>query len=355
MLYPHITLCTCNCTLNFYIKRTQTVHMYICTPVGKMYSTGVIIAILIGGLIATAASSNIDVLCYLQKLEDKLDTLHDKLDTLQNQCCNGTGNGGDKPKRTRDPSTIPDTPIKTFTGFNKPWNIFITDANIAYLPEYGSRKLRTLDTDGNTLNVISSPGHPTSISVHGGEVYVTDMKNNIIRRYTRDLVAVSSKDINSPRPVALAVDSDGIIYVSEYFHGKVNVYKDDGTKTGQIDFNIPVSTKYIPNIRFDSNQVLFGSSHYESSIYSYTKGGVLVNKFTLSGSNYVTNTNGPFVDDIGNIYVADSSNGMIHIMDSSGTVIKSFQSAAEHPSDVAMGPDGIIWIVDYIHGNIYLY
>ena len=46
---------------------------------------------------------------------------------------------------------------------------------------------------------------------------------------------------------------------------------------------------------------------------------------------------------------------MIRIMDSTGTVIKSFQSAAEHPSDVAMGPDGIIWIVDYYQGNIYLY
>ena len=79
------------------------------------------------------------------------------------------------------------------------------------------------------------------------------------------------------------------------------------------------------------------------------------NQFTLSGSDYVTHINGPFVDDNGNIYVADYNNGMIRIMDSSGTVIKSFQSAAEHPSDVAMGPDGIIWIVDFLEGKIYLY
>ena len=312
-----------------------------------MYSTGVTIAILIGGLIATAVSSDInDVASYLQKLEDKLNTLPSHL-------CIGTGNG-DKPKRTRDPSTIPDTPIKTFTGFSNPWNIFITDANIAYLPEYGSQKLRTLDADGNTLNVISFPGQPKSVNVHGNEVYVADSSSNKIRRYTTDLVAISSKDFYSPNPVALAVDSDGTIYVSEYYQ-KVNVYKNDGTKTGEIDFNITVSQKYLRNIRFDSNQVLFGSSYYESSIYSYTKVGVLVNKFTLSGSDYVTYTNGPFVDDNGNIYVADFSNGMIRIMDSSGTVIKSFQSAAENASDVCMGPDGIIWILDYYRGNIYLY
>ena len=315
--------------------------MYIIHLLDEMYSTGVIIAVLIGGLIATAASSNIDDV--LRKLEDRLDHLQ----KVQSQCC--------KSIRTRDPSTIPDTPIKTFTGFSNPWNIFITDDNIAYLPEYGSRKLRKLDTDGNTLKVISFPGQPTSVNVRGSEVYVTDYSSNKIRRYTTDLVAVSSKDFNSPRPIALAVDSDGIIYVSEYLQGKVNVYKDNGTKTGEINFNIPVSRKYLRNIRFDSNQVLFGSSYYESSIYSYTKVGVLVNKFTLSGSNYVTNTNGPFVDDIGNIYVADFNDGMIRIMNSTGTVIKSFQSAAEHASDVCMGPDGIIWILDYYRGNIYLY
>ena len=299
-------------------------------------------------MIATAVSSDIiDVTSYPQKLEDKLNSLPSHL-------CIGTGNG-DKPKRTRDPSTIPDTPIKTFTGFDKPWNIFITDANIAYLPEYGSKKLRTLDADGNTLKVISLSGQPKSVNVHGSEVYVADSSSNQIRRYTTDLVAISSKDFNSPNPIALAVDSDGTIYVSEYYQGKTNVYKNDGTKTGEINFNIPVSTKYLRNIRFDSNQVLFGSSYYESSIYSYTKGGVLANKFTLSGSNYVTNTNGPFVDDNGNIYVADFSNGMIRIMDSTGTVIKSFQSAAENASDVCMGPDGIIWILDYYRGNIYLY
>ena len=287
-----------------------------------MYSTGVIIAVLIGGLIATAASST--------------------------YCT---------PKRTRDPSTIPSTPIKTFTGFSYPWSIFITDDNIAYLPEpsISLQQVRSIDSDGNTLNVVSVPGSPSSVFVLGGEVYVTDMTNDKIRRYTRNLVAVSSKDFDATNPISIVVDSNGNIYASRYFEGKVDVYADDGTAIGVIDFNIPGVQKSLPHIRFDCNQVLFGSIFHESSIYSYTTDGVLVNQFTLSGSDYVTNTNGPFVDDNGNIYVADFSNGMIRIMDSTGTVIHSFQSAAEHPSDVAMGPDGIIWIVDYYQGIIYLY
>ena len=70
--------------------------------------------------------------------------------------------------------------------------------------------------------------------------------------------------------------------------GKVDVYADDGTAIGVIDFNITGVQKSLPHIRFDCNQVLFGSIFHESSIYSYTTNGVLVNQFTLSGSDYVT-------------------------------------------------------------------
>ena len=135
-----------------------------------MYSTGVIITVLIGGLIATAVSST--------------------------YCT---------PKRTRDPSTIPSTPIKTFTGFTNPWSIFITDDNIAYISEYSGptlQQVRSIDSDGNTLNVVSVPGYPTSVKVLGG---VTDMTNDKIRRYTRDLVAISSRDFNATDPISIAV------------------------------------------------------------------------------------------------------------------------------------------------------
>ena len=333
--------------------------MYIHSFIIKMYSIGIVVTVLIGGLIATTVASNDDsLLCYLQKLDGKLDNMESKLDTLQKQCCKATtGGNGDgkpkpKPKRTCDPSAIGSSPKKTITGFNMPWNIFITDDGIAYLPEYGGQKLRKLDKDGNKLKEVSFPGQPTSVNVHGNEVYVTDMQNNKIRRYTKDLSPISSKDFNSPGPVSLAVDSSGIIYVSEYFQGKVNIYQDDGSRTGGIDFAISHPNKYLRNIRFDAKENLFGSSYFESSILTYTKAGTLVNKFTISG---VTYTNGPFIDGNGNIYVADFSNGMVYILNSSGTVIKSFNSAAQSASDIALAPDGTLWILDYYRGQIHLY
>ena len=319
-----------------------------------MYSIGIVVTVLIGGLIATTVASNDgSLLCYLQKLDGKLDNMESKLDTLQKQCCKST-TGGSKPKRTRDPSTIGSSPKKTITstGFYMLWNIFITDDGIVYLPDFGG-KLHTLDSDGNILKEVSVPGQPTSINVHGDEVYVADIQDKI-RRYTKDLVPISSKDFNSdsPSPASLAVDSNGNIYVVAHFKNKVNIYKDDGSKSGEIDFKISHPNKYLRTIRFDAKENLFGSSYYESSILAYTKAGTLVNKFTISG---VTYTVGPFIDDNGNIYVADSSNGMVYILNSSGTVIKSFQSAAESVSDIALAPDGTLWILEYDRPRIHLY
>ena len=66
-----------------------------------MYSTGVIITLLIGGLIAAVMTI---LLCYLQKIESKLD-----------ECCKKTRDGNGKPSHTRDPNSIGSTPM---TGFS---------------------------------------------------------------------------------------------------------------------------------------------------------------------------------------------------------------------------------------------
>ena len=322
-----------------------------------MYSIGIVLTVLIGGLIATVASNDDSLLCYLQKLDGKLDNIESKLDTLQKKATtSGNGdskpkhNGDSKPKRTRDPSTIGSSLKKKITGFTDAWNIFITDGGLVYLPDFDSGKLYTLDSDGNKLKDVSFPGQPASIYVLRDEVYVADFKYGKIRRYTKDLVPVSSKDFDSPTPASLAVDSNGNIYVVGYSNNKVKIYKDDGSKSGEIEFEISDSNKYLRTIRFDAKENLFGSSYYESSILVYTKAGTLVNKFTISGITY---TVGPFIDDIGNIYVADHY-GMIYILNSSGAVIKSFQSVSKYICDIALAPDGTLWILDN-YGAIYLY
>ena len=333
----------------------------------KMYSTGVIITLLIGGLTAAVASSDDDILCYLQKIESKyLQKIESKLD----ECCKktgdaGTGNGGDKgdgsdkgdggdagdkPSRTRDPNSIGSTPIKTITGFNGPFNLYFTDDGTAYLTEYSGSKIRTLDSKGNTLKEASVPTNPLGIHVKDGVVYVAHVGNQIIKYSASDLSKTAS--FHSPnRPIGVAVDSNGNIYANEYNTGIVHVYNNGGSKIRTMQMAIDGDS--LRAIRFDANENLYSSSLDPPTIYVSTKEGVNVKAIKVSGLRVLAE--GPFVDDNGNIYVPDVKNGMVYILNSFGTVIKKFQSAAKGASDAVIAPDGTLWVVDY-HGNaIYLY
>ena len=46
---------------------------------------------------------------------------------------------------------------------------------------------------------------------------------------------------------------------------------------------------------------------------------------------------------------------MVYILNSSGTVIKKFQSDAKGASDAVIAPDGTLWVVDFNGNAIYLY
>ena len=317
-----------------------------------MYSTGVIITLLIGsGLIAAVSSSDDDILCYLQKIESKLD-----------ECCkktgDGTGDGGDKgdggdagnkPSRTRDPNSIGSTPIKTITGLSGPFNLYFTDDGTAYLTEYNGNKICTLDSKGNKLKEASVLANPLGIQVKDGVVYVAHSGNQIIKYSASDLSKTGS--FTSPnKPVGVGVDSNGNIYVTEYTTGKVHMYNNDGSEIRVMQ--MASNGNYLQSIRFDANENLYCTSYYQSTIYVSTKEGVNVKTIKVSGLVYAE---GPFVDDNGNIYQPDRSNGMVYILNSSGTVIKKFQSAAKGATDAVIAPDGTLWVVDYKGSAIYLY
>ena len=233
----------------------------------KMYSTGVIITLLIGGLIAAVASSDDDILCYLQKIESKylqkieskyLQKIESKLD----ECCKKTGDGGDagdKPLRTRDPNSIGSTPIKTITGFNGPFNLYFTDDGTAYLTEHYGNKIHTLDSKGNKLKEALVLRYPMGIQVKDGVVYVAHFANEIVKYSASDLSKTGS--FPSPNgPVGVGVDSHGNIYTNECTTGKVHVYNNGGSKIRTMQ--IASDGNYLRSIRFDANENLYSASYY---------------------------------------------------------------------------------------------
>ena len=301
-----------------------------------MYYTGAITTLLIGGLIAAVASSDDDILCYLQKIESEL-----------HECCKKIGDGNGKPSRTRDPDSIGSTPIKTITGFSGPFNLYFTDDGTAYLTEYYGHKIRTLDSKGNKLKVaLISEGAPKGLHVKDGVVYIALLHSKKVVKYSASDLTTIGESLTTQFPIGVAVDSKGNIYANEHNSGFIYVYDKDGSKIRTIR---PSGGRAL---RFDANENLYSSRISASTIYVSTKEGENVKTIKLSG---IGMAEGPFVDDNGNIYQPDRTNGMVYILNSSGTIIKQFQSAAKGASDAVIAPDGTLWVVDFSGNAIYLY
>ncbi|EFG04089.1 Receptor protein kinase (plasmid) [Streptomyces clavuligerus] len=167
-------------------------------------------------------------------------------------------------------STVAGTGVAGFTGdngpavaaqLNRPYGIAVDSAGTLYFSDYNNHRVRKITTDGKVSTVagIGSAGYrgdngpavsaqlncPREVAVDGaGAVYVTDAENHRVRKITADGtistvvgtgVAGFSGDggpataARLNRPFGVAVDSTGVLYVTEYNNNRIRKVAADGT------------------------------------------------------------------------------------------------------------------------------
>jgi hypothetical protein len=151
-----------------------------------------------------------------------------------------------------------------------------------------------------------------------GSVYVSDVGNNRVQKFTADgafVLAWGSAgqgpgQFNAPN--GIAVGPDGSVYVSELTNNRVQ--------------------------RFDANGAFLGQWG--------TPG---------AGDGQFLNPTGVATAPNGNVYVADGSNARVEIFLADGTFLSSFTSGAGgfgQPQGVAVGPDGSVYVVDRLNRRV---
>ena len=270
------------------------------------------------------------------KVTQMMDELIKEIQTIQSGCdCN----------RTRCPSTI-GSPLKTITGIIKPLYISITDNGEVFISGYGDGYVHKFDIYGNFQKKFAiSNGNPTGVYASGNRVYVAGFKANKIYEYSVSGVLIRVITAQN-QPVGVAVDSVGNLYVSEYNTGKVHVYNSNGTKSHVIT---GIGT-YPRKIQFDSDENLYVSTHYKG-VYITTKSGHHLSQLKINGID----GEGLYVDCYDNMYVADRSNpGEVYLCGKNGKPVKII-TGFSGASDVAIAPDGTLWITDLVSHKVYLY
>ena len=252
-------------------------------------------------------------------------------------------------KRSTSNITVTDC-YQTITGFQKPFYIQIV-GNEVFLTEQGTRYVHVLDVHtGSTLRKFAVPvgHHPTGLFVKGNRVLVTDHHRETYSfSLNGDLFGVHY----SNQPVAVAVDYNGLMYTTEGNNGKINVFNIDGTKSHVISIG---NTGYLRKIQFDKQGNLYTGHFYSKVIHVFDRRGSLIRSISVPAY-----AEGIYLDpyDETILYVADRKKGVgkvLKVKIATGKVIKTY-SGLSGASDVAVAPDGKLWVVDFEGNSIRIY
>ncbi|MGA2692858.1 MAG: immunoglobulin domain-containing protein [Opitutaceae bacterium] len=260
----------------------------------------------------------------------------------------------------------------TAAQFNQPFGIALDSSGNLYVADKKNNVIRKISSSGvvttvagtasnaggsaNGTGTAASFNQPAGVVVDsGGNIYVADSGNNVIRKITSAGVVTTlagvvgqsgaansasgvSATFNTPYDVA--VDGSGNVYVAEFGNNAIRKVTSSGTVTtfagtpgvsGSTDatgtaasFNQPTS------IALDSSGNLYVSDSGNNTIRKVSSAGVVT---TIAGQTGKTGSmdgtgtaalfkspRGVAVDSGGNLYVADSENGTIRKISSAGVV-----------------------------------
>ena len=256
-------------------------------------------------------------------------------------------------------------------GLKVPLKIALDQEGNLYVTETGENRLLIYSRNGAYLKDIKGIESPLGVAVDNqGRIYVGNgwqlygSPKGAVSVYTPDL-SLSHKlgagDGEFVKPVDIAIDSSGDIYVVDHSADMVKVYGSDGkfkfgfgtTGSGNGQFNFPAAIA-IDDIRgevlvADGQIINSGGPTRGARIQVFDKNGAFKRSFGSFGiaQGKMVSPNSLSVDSSGNIYVADGYLWVVHIFDSNGNFIEPLYDPnypMGTPTGVRLGKDKRVFI-----------
>ena len=236
--------------------------------------------------------------------------------------------------------------VKKLGPFSKPFYIQIVDKEV-FVTEYGASNVIVLNLEGKVIRKFRIPsGQSKGIFVKGNKVLVTNHRREIYSFSTRgELLGLQY----SREPIGVALDQNDIMYVTEWRSGRIQVFNRDGTKSHSISLG---RAGYLRKIQFDKQGNLYVGEHFSRKVFVYNKCGRKIREIPVP----VVYMEGIHIDG-DRLYVADrrDNHGKVIVVSiSTGRLIKVIHGLVG-ASDIAVAPDGRLWVVDFKGNAIKLY
>lgn len=268
----------------------------------------------------------------------------------------------------------------TITGFNSPRRLALDGSSRLYVTDRNNNRIQrcTLSGTWTCSTFVSGLNRPQGIAVDASFAYIADGNNFRVQKC--DLTTSTCSTLisgMSGTAFDVALDSLGNIYTTSYTGAAVKKYNSAGTFLGNF-----VGTDYLP-YNVDATRInrpwgiAIGS---DNSIYITEQNGNRLLKLNSTGAQQWTFGQAgvagsdtahfnqpegkPAIASNGNVYVSDSGNNRILVLNaSSGAYVSSFGSYGTTGNDKFNWPGGIgispvnsdIYITDYNNHRIQVY
>jgi DNA-binding beta-propeller fold protein YncE len=200
------------------------------------------------------------------------------------------------------------------------------------------------DTDGDRIGEAREPGPlaiessnrlPTRLAQGPDErFYVSDAQAGSVFIYNRDFTLVGELK-NLDRPLGVAVDATGTIYVGNDGRDNVEVYSATGTKL----FAIGQGTLQMPNdLAIDRDGNLYAVDSQKHTVWVFDAAGNWVRNIGSAGDgdgelNFPVALVVDHRSGMGELYVADQGNARVQVFDLEGRFLRAYGAKPEAFSD----------------------
>ena len=251
------------------------------------------------------------------------------------------------------------------------------DGERAYVADYSQALLYVFDFAHGSVRVVGEEGgfgRPIGLAVDGdGQIYVSDQKTKAVQVLSVDGTPVRTLHLDHiERPEGIAIDrARGRLYVadagglqsSEHY---VRIYDLEGRHVGNIGQGRgggPGELYFPTYVALDAAGQLYVSDTMNSRVAVFDAEGKFVRQVGKQGDSFgeFDKPKGLALDTFGNLYVADSSWSIVQIFNPRGEVLLFFGGRSrypgmfENPTGIAIDRQNRIYVCDTFNHRLSMY